>query len=275
MGIVNVTPDSFSDGGDHFDHNKAIDHGLHLLEQGADILDIGGESTRPGARVANLDAVPEGEELRRILPVLEGVLKSRPNAIISVDTYKSCVAKAAIESGAELVNDVSAGQWDRTMLRTISQAECAVVLNHTRGRPDEWKSLPKEPEIIALIKRELGESAEKALAAGINRDRIVLDPGFGFGKGFDENYAILANFDDLAELGFPLLAGVSRKGFIARTLAGDKTADPDDIPPSERLFGTVAGLTACILKGAHIVRVHDVRAARDAALVADEILKAR
>lgn len=272
MGILNVTPDSFSNHGEHFDHTKAIEHGLHLLEQGADIVDIGGESTRPETPVANSQAVPEGEELRRILPVMEGMLKAKPDAIISVDTYKACVAKAGIEAGAQIVNDVSGGSWDDAMLSAISELECGIVLMHTRGRPREWKSLPKEPRIFELVSRELARTAEQARAAGVERERIVLDPGFGFGKGADENYALLAHFDDFEGLGYPLLSGASRKGFIGKALAA---AREEDVPAQERLFGTLAAVTASILKGAHIVRVHDVRAARDAALVADEILKAR
>lgn len=272
MGILNVTPDSFSNYGEHFDHTKAIEHGLRLLEQGADIIDIGGESTRPGTPVANPDAIPEGEELRRILPVLEGVLKAKPDGIISVDTYKASVAKAAIESGAEIVNDVSGGSWDDAMLPALSELGCGFVLMHTRGRPQEWKSLPKEPRIVELVNHELAKTAEQARAAGVEHDRVVLDPGFGFGKGAEENYALLAHFDEFERLGYPLLAGASRKGFIGKALAA---INDDDVPAQERLFGTLAAVTASILKGAHIVRVHDVRAARDAALVADEILKAQ
>ncbi len=270
MGVVNVTPDSFSDGGDHFDHHKAIDHALHLFGQGADILDIGGESTRPGAAVGQSGAVPEGEELRRILPVLAGVLKQRPEAIISVDTYKACVARAAVEAGAEIVNDVSGGGWDDAMLAAMAATRCGVVLNHTRGRPEEWKSQPKQRDLISSLKSGLAKVAGKAIDAGIARESIVLDPGFGFGKGMDENYEMLARFDEFAQLKFPLLAGPSRKGFIGKALAEGRGTD--DVPPQERLFGTLAAVTACILRGAHVVRIHDVRAARDAALVADRVV---
>jgi dihydropteroate synthase len=246
-----------------------------MLDQGADILDIGGESTRPGTRVANSDALPEGEELRRILPVLEGILKSRSDAVISVDTYKSCVAKAAIETGAEIVNDVSGGTWDAAMLPTVAELKCGFVLSHSRGRPDEWKSLPKERDIVALVKRELGDSVQRATAAGLQREHIVIDPGFGFGKRFDENYAMLAHLEEFSGIGLPLLAGTSRKGFIGKTLARmNESGELEDTPPQERLYGTIATVTACILKGAHIVRVHDVRAARDAALIGDQILRA-
>ncbi|HKD92296.1 MAG TPA: dihydropteroate synthase [Terriglobales bacterium] len=276
MGILNVTPDSFFEKGEHFDHKKAVEHGLHLFEQGADILDIGGESTRPGTPVAHPAAVPEGEELRRILPVLEGVLKCRRGAIISVDTYKSCVAKAAIEAGAEIVNDVSGGRWDEAMLKTMASLDCGVVLSHSRGRPQEWKSLPREREIVALVARELGESVQQATTAGVQRARVVVDPGFGFGKGFDENYTLLAHLAEFSHLDLPLLVGTSRKGFIGKTLLRvNESGAAEDTPPQERLYGTIATVTACILQGAHVVRVHDVRAARDAALVADEILRAQ
>lgn len=272
MGVINVTPDSFSNGGEHFDHRNAIEQALLLIEQGADIIDLGGESTRPGTAVAHT-GVPEAEELRRILPVLEGVLTAKSDAIISVDTYKNCVAKSAAEAGAEVVNDVSGGAWDAHMLEVVAQSGCGYVLMHTRGKPQEWKSLPKEKNIVALVTRELRERSDAAVSAGIQRDRIIADPGFGFGKGFDENYAMLARFEKFAALGFPLLAGTSRKGFIGRTLQqADKDGRLQDAPPAERLYGTLATVTAAILQGAHIVRVHDVRAARDAALVADEIL---
>src|SRR5207237_1024317 len=176
---------------------------------------------------------------------------------------------AAVEAGAEIVNDVSGGNWDKAMLASAAQWRCGIVLMHTRGRPQEWKSLPKEPRILELVNRELTRSGERAMAAGIKREAVVLDPGFGFGKGFAENYAMLAHLEQFSSLKFPLLAGPSRKGFIGKTLAGPKSGD-DDVPAQERMFGTLAAVTACILKGAHIVRVHDIRAARDAALVADE-----
>jgi dihydropteroate synthase len=271
MGVVNVTPDSFSDAGHHFDHHKAIEHALHMLEQGADLVDLGGESTRPGVEVGEQSAVPQNEELRRILPVLEGILKARPEAIVSVDTYKSKVACAALEAGAQIINDVSGGQWDREMLAALAVPPCGLVLMHTRGRPDQWRDQPKSPYIVAEVRDGLAQIAQSAAQAGIARERIVLDPGFGFGKMGDENYALLAHFSELHQLGFPLVAGTSRKGFIAATLAASgKSAD---CPPAERLFGTLATVTAAILEGAHVVRVHDVRAARDAAAVADAILK--
>jgi dihydropteroate synthase len=269
MGVVNLTPDSFSDGGAFSGVEGAIAGALRLLDEGADIIDLGGESTRPGVRVREQAAVTEQEELRRVLPVLEGILRERPGVAISVDTYKSGVARAAAEAGAEIVNDVSGGRWDARMLATIAALRCGAVLMHMRGRPEEWRSLPALDDAVATVKTELAEIAREAGAGGIDRDRIVLDPGFGFGKRFDENYPLLARFSEFADLGYPLMAGTSRKGFIGRTLG----CGGEDRPSSGRLFGTIATVTAAILGGAHIIRVHDVAAARDAALVADQILK--
>ncbi|MFY9980798.1 MAG: dihydropteroate synthase [Candidatus Sulfotelmatobacter sp.] len=282
MGIVNVTPDSFSDGGIYLDPEKAVDHALRLLDEGADIIDIGGESTRPGASVAASDAagtkatakkvpVSAKEELQRVLPVITKIKKLRPDAVVSVDTYKSNVARTAITAGAEIVNDVSALRWDKEMTRTIAGTNCGVVLMHMRGRPDEWRTLPPPGDIVLLVKRELREWAETAVLAGVRRERIALDPGFGFGKNFEQNYPTLSRFQELQSLGFPLLAGVSRKSFIGRMLAHDGK----DAPVTERLNGTLAAQTALIMKGAHILRTHDVKAAVEAARVADAVLEAR
>lgn len=268
MGVVNVTPDSFSDGGQFLAPEQAVAHGLEMLGDGADILDIGGESTRPGAKSSGERGVPEEEELRRVMPVVEGVLKQRPDAIVSVDTYKSGVARRAVEAGAEIVNDVSAFRWDRQMAETCAELGCGVVLMHMRGRPEEWRTLPPLQDAVELVSRELKHYAAVAVAAGVAREHIVLDPGFGFGKNFEENYPLLAGLRDLHHLGFPLLAGTSRKSFLGRTLA----REGKDAPPAERLYGTLAAVTASILEGAHIVRVHDVREAVDAAKVADQIL---
>jgi dihydropteroate synthase len=290
MGIVNVTPDSFSDGGQFLDSEKAIEHAERLLGEGADILDIGGESTRPGARVdaaahpkqaaepqknaagssAARIPVSEEEELKRVLPVIAGLKKKHPTAILSIDTYKARVARAAVAAGAEIVNDVSAFRWDPQMAKTVAELKCGAVLMHMRGRPEEWRTLPPPGDIVLLVKRELKQWAESAVLSGVRRERIVLDPGFGFGKNFDDNYPLLARFSDLQAAGFPLLAGTSRKSFIGRTLA----QDGHDAPLQDRLFGTLATQTALILKGAHIIRTHDVRAAVDAARVADAIMLA-
>lgn len=267
MGILNITPDSFSDGGRFLSRDHAVGHALRMLDEGAQILDIGGESTRPGARVAG---VPAEEELRRIMPVMEDVLRERPDAILSVDTYKAKVARTAVTAGAQIVNDVSALRWDREMTGTITELKCGVVLMHTRGRPEEWQTLSPSPDIVAEVKADFHDWTKIAMDQGIKKERIVLDPGFGFGKKFEGNYPLLAGLEQLHELGFPLLAGTSRKSFIGRTLA----RAGKDAPPDERLYGTLAAVTASVLQGAHIVRVHDVRPAVDAVKIADEILRA-
>ena len=277
MGVVNVTPDSFSEGGRFFETQAAIAHALELLDEGADILDIGGESTRPGTHVlfnqrSDEPVVSEDEELRRVMPVIEGVLKARPEAIVSIDTYKSGVARRAVMAGAEIVNDVSAFRWDEAMATTCSELKCGVVLMHTRGRPDEWRHQPAESHVATLVVHDLAQSVQVALDHGVAREHIVLDPGFGFGKKFEENYPLLANLDRLQQLGFPLLAGTSRKSFIGRTIG--KRRSGEDAPPADRLYGSLAAMVASILRGSHIVRVHDVKPAVDAAAVADEILKA-
>ncbi len=281
MGVLNVTPDSFSDGGEFFQQERAVQHALQMLDEGADILDLGGESTRPGAPVAGNEvnrpdskprtAVTEEEELRRVMPVLRGILQARPETIISVDTYKSAVARAAVLAGAEVVNDVSGFQWDPAMGRTCAELQCGVVLMHTRGQPEEWRNLPRDPDITAVIKHDLANRVRVALERGVERASIVLDPGFGFGKNFEENYPLLAHFDQLHRLGFPLLAATSRKSFVGRTV-GKRSGK--DAPASDRLFGSLAAMVASILGGAHIVRVHDVKPAVEAAAVADEVLAA-
>jgi len=277
MGIVNVTPDSFSEGGRFFAPQAAIAHALELLDEGADILDIGGESTRPGTRVEPDEAshkplVTEEEELRRVMPVVEGVLNARPDTVVSIDTYKSGVARRAVGAGAEIVNDVSALQWDHAMADTCAEQQCGVVLMHTRGRPSEWRFLEYEPEMVSRVSHDLANRVQIALDSGITRQQIVLDPGFGFGKNFEENYPLLAKLDGLQRLGFPLLTGTSRKSFVGRTIG--KRRGGDDAPPKERLYGSLAAMVASILHGAHIVRVHDVKPAVEAAAVADEVLAA-
>jgi dihydropteroate synthase len=286
MGIVNVTPDSFSDGGHFQDPDQAVQHAERLLEEGAAIIDIGGESTRPGARVRpgeqKLPETAKGiklasrnpevsaeEELKRVIPVIAALKKKHPSAVISIDTYKSMVARAAVSAGAEIVNDVSGFRWDAQMTRTIADLKCGAVMMHMRGRPEEWRNLPPAGDIVLLVKRELKEWAEKAVLAGIRRERIVLDPGFGFGKNFEQNYPLMARFSELQSAGFPLLAGTSRKSFIGRTLGGEK-----EVPPADRLYGTLATETALIMKGAHILRTHDVKPSVESARIADAILLA-
>ena len=266
MGVVNATPDSFSDGGLYLDAGKAVVRAEQLLDEGATIIDVGGESTRPGAT----EPVSEEEERRRVLPVIRDLKRRRPDAVISVDTYKASVARAAVDVGAQVVNDVSGFRWDpdSKMAKTLAELKVGAVLMHTRGRPEEWRSLPPIGDPVLVVKRDLRQWAEAATLTGIKRDRLVLDPGFGFGKRFEENYPLLAHFAELQQIGFPLLAGVSRKSFIGRTLA----RDGKDAGVAERLYGTLAAETGLILKGAHIIRTHDVRFAVEAARVADAIV---
>ncbi len=275
MGIVNVTPDSFSDGGMHFDQERAVDYGLKLLEDGADIIDVGGESTRPGAKVAAGEsaakpsaaktAVSEKEELERVIPVITALKKKNTKAVLSVDTYKAAVARAAVAAGAEVVNDVSGFRWDPLMKKTVAELKCGAVMMHMRGRPEEWRSLPPVSDVVMLVKRELRDWLDAALMAGIKRERIMLDPGFGFGKSFEQNYPLLKRFEEFHQLRYPLLVGISRKSFVGRALARNgKDADVAD-----RLYGTLAAETAAILKGAHVIRTHDVRACADVVRIAD------
>jgi dihydropteroate synthase len=266
MGIVNVTPDSFSDGGEHFSAERAVAHALRLAEEGADVLDIGGESTRPGAKVGLKDAAVGAEaEMERVLPVIAGVKRAKPEAIVSIDTYKARVAKSAVESGAQIVNDVSGLQWDPEMTGALAKLNCGLVLMHARGRPDEWASLPTVPDLVTVVKRELRERADKAIVSGVKRDRIALDPGFGFGKRNEENHPLLRRFHEFHELRFPLVVGVSRKSFIGRALARNGT-QPET---ADRLFGTLGAEVAAALKGAHVIRTHDVKACVDALRLAD------
>jgi dihydropteroate synthase len=266
VGVVNVTPDSFSDGGKFLSATSAIDHALRLMDEGADILDIGGESTRPGMR----PPVSAQEELDRVLPVMEGILQQRPETILSIDTYKAETARAAVRAGAQIVNDVSGLLWDPAMAATCAELRCGVILMHTRGRNSDWRTQPPLPheEVVPLVLRELRQRADAAIAASIESAAIVLDPGFGFGKVLDENYPLLARFDELHTLGYPLLAGVSRKAFLGRTLS---QMYGHDVTADQRGNATVAAVTAAVLAGAHMVRVHDVKAAREAVIVAEAI----
>ncbi len=292
MGVVNITPDSFSDGGLFLDPEAAVVHALELIEEGADLLDLGAESTRPGSRAGGAPdssnppvdhpndkdlslgapAVSAEEEQARLLPVLEGILSVRPNAIISVDTYKAATARAALECGAEIINDVSGFAWDAEMAAVCAESGAGMVLMHTRGRPREWRTLPKlAPDaLLAEVRAGLAASLAAATAAGIPLEAIVLDPGYGFGKRLDENYTLLARQAELLALGRPLLAGVSRKSFLGHTLAplsGDASVEA-------RETASLAAMTAAILNGASIVRVHAVRQAVEAARIADAILAA-
>ncbi|HZU10058.1 MAG TPA: dihydropteroate synthase [Pseudacidobacterium sp.] len=269
MGVLNVTPDSFSDGGQFLHVSTAVPQGLRMLDEGADILDIGGESTRPGQK----EVLSAEEEQARVLPVIEGIRRARPDVIISVDTYKAATAIAAVRAGAEIINDVSGLLWDAEMAAACARLECGVVLMHTRGRPDQWKSQPplKPEEVLPLVRNELRERLEDARKAGIAREKIVLDPGYGFGKRLDENYPLLANQSELLELDQPLLVGVSRKSFLAHALK--PLYQGKDAPIAARLHATIAATTAAILAGASVVRVHDVRPVVEAAHIADAILQ--
>lgn len=280
MGVLNVTPDSFYDGGKFLAPVQAVKQGLALLEDGADILDIGAESTRPGASVnaeeAGListrePAVSAEEELRRLMPVVKGILHERPDATVSVDTYKAEVARAAVSEGAEIVNDVSAFLWDPQMAAACAELKCGVVLMHTRGTPEQWRRLSSEPDLAAMVEGDLRNRVQVAMQAGVEASRIVLDPGFGFGKNFEENYPLLARMERLQQLGFPLLAGTSRKSFVGRSVGKRLHRE---VPPSDRLYGSLAAMVISILQGAHIVRVHDVKASLEAAAIADEFLAA-
>ena len=272
MGVVNITPDSFSDGCS-LDSEESVAHAIRLIEEGADILDLGAESTRPGSRAGGPDAdVSAEEEQARLLPVLEGVLRARPHGVVSVDTYKAETARAALAAGAEIVNDVSGFTWDPAIAEVCAEFHAGIVLSHTRGRPHEWRAQPQlEPDaLLATVREGLAASLSAAQRAGISPEAIVLDPGYGFGKRFDENYVLLARQAELLSLGRPLLAGLSRKSFLGRTLAPLFSGEP--APPAARENASLAAMTAAILHGASIVRVHAVRPAVEAARIADAIL---
>jgi dihydropteroate synthase len=277
MGVVNITPDSFSDGGLYLESGRAIEHGLRLLDEGADLLDLGAESTRPGSRAGNAinAAVSADEEQARLLPVLEGILKEKPEAVISADTYKAATARTALRAGAEIVNDVSGLEWDREMAAVCTESGCGVVLMHTRGKPEEWRTqvaLAHE-EVLPLVRDGLTERLKAAQAAGISPAAVVLDPGYGFGKRFEENYVLLARQRELLSLGRPLLAGVSRKSFLVRTL-GNALGAEAHVSAEARETASIAALVAAILHGASVVRVHRVRPAVEAAAIADAVLGA-
>jgi dihydropteroate synthase len=275
MGVVNITPDSFSDGGSFLDAEAAVAHGLKLIGEGADLLDLGAESTRPGARAGGVDAgVSAEKEQARLLPVLEGILTALPHAVVSVDTYKAATARAALAAGAEIVNDVSGLAWDPALAPVCAESRAGVVLMHTRGRPEEWRAQPQlAPDaLLATVRDGLAAGLAAAQRAGIPLDAIVLDPGYGFGKRFDENYALLARQSELLALGRPLLAGLSRKSFLGRTLAPLYAGS--DAPVDGRENAGLAAMTTAILHGASIVRVHAVGPAVEAARIADAILAA-
>jgi dihydropteroate synthase len=257
MGIVNVTPDSFSDGGAHFAAGAAVEHGLRLAAEGADILDVGGESTRPGA-----EPVPAAEELRRVLPVVEA-LAARAGVPVSVDTTKAEVAEAALAAGAVMVNDVSALRFDPRLGAVAAAAGAALVVMHMRGEPRTMQEAPAYGNLLAEVVAGLREGVARALAAGVDPERILVDPGIGFGKTAEHNLELLARLGELAVLGRPLVVGPSRKAFIGRVLGG--------APPGERLEGTIAAACLAAERGAHLLRVHDVAAVRRGLAMADAI----
>jgi dihydropteroate synthase len=259
MGVLNTTPDSFSDGGAYHRPAEAIEHALAMLDDGAGIVDIGGESTRPGKR----KPIDAAEEVDRVLPVIEGILRHCPKAVLSIDTYKAGTAEAALKAGVEIVNDVSGLLWDGAMAGVCAAAKCGVVLMHTRGKPEEWHALEalRPEEVVPYVGRTLRERLHHALAAKVEAERIAVDPGFGFGILGDENFALLAGMERLADLGRPVLAGPSRKRFLG-----------PEVAPAKRGNATLAAITVAVLHGAHMVRVHEVRPAVEAVAVADAVL---
>jgi dihydropteroate synthase len=260
MGVLNITPDSFSDGGRFFEWTRAVEQGRRLAEEGADILDVGGESTRPGSR-----PVPEEEELRRVIPVIEA-LRPKISIPISIDTRKAAVAERALQSGAEMVNDVSALRFDEGMAEVVSRRKVPVVLMHLRGRPETMQADTHYDDLIGEIRGFFRERIDYAVSRGISRDRIILDPGIGFGKSMEEkhNLILLKELRGFRALGQPLMIGTSRKAFLGRIL---------NLPPEEREEGTLATIAVAIQNGANIVRVHEVRRTRRAVQVADAILR--
>jgi dihydropteroate synthase len=255
MGVLNVTPDSFSDGGKYQDPDRAFARAIELEEEGADLIDVGAESTRPGS-----SRISEAEELRRLVPVLKR-LRNKLTIPISVDTYKGNVAEKALDLGVDAINDPSALTFDPDLARKAAQFNAGLILNHMRGTPETWGKLPPLKNLMHTISAELDAAAHRAQRAGIDRKQIVIDPGIGFGKRKEQNAEILAQLHELARLELPLLIGASRKSFLSRE-STDETE-----------FATAAAITAAVLNGAHIVRVHDVKAMRAAIIVADEIAR--
>jgi dihydropteroate synthase len=256
MGVLNVTPDSFSDGGKYSDPDRAFARAIELEEQGADIVDIGAESTKPGS--ARISAA---EEMRRLIPVLKR-LKDRLSIPISVDTYKAEIAERALDLGVEIINDPSGLTFEPHLARVLSNHNAGLVLNHMRGRPETWAKLGPMPDPMAAITRDLDAAVGRTRSVGIDKSRIIVDPGIGFGKRKEQNALILGRLGQLASLDLPIMVGPSRKAFLAHPTV------------EETKFATAAAVAACILAGAHVLRVHDVVEMRAAADVADEILHA-
>src|ERR1700761_991411 len=256
MGVLNVTPDSFSDGGKYADPDRAFARAVEIEEEGADILDIGAESTRPGSR-----RLPEAEELRRLIPVLKR-LRGKLTIPISVDTYKSGVAEKALEHGAEIINDPSGILLDLQLPRVVTKYEAGLIINHMRGNPETWAKLPPLKDLMRSIMIDLEAALNRVRQAGVQRHQIVIDPGLGFGKRREQNSEIIANLEALRSFDLPILVGPSRKSFLRKE------------QPEATEFATAAAVTACILNGAQIVRVHDVKAMKSVIEVADTIRQA-
>jgi len=258
VGILNVTPDSFSDGGNYLDPDAAAWHAAAMLDAGAAIVDVGGESTRPGS-----EPVSQEEEIQRVVPVIERIIAARPEAVISMDTYRSGTAAAALEAGARLVNDVTALRGDPRMVSVVAEAECPVILMHMQGEPKTMQKEPSYQDVVGEVREFLAQRVEQAVAAGVGPENIIVDPGIGFGKKLEHNLTLLRNLDAIVGLGFPVLVGASRKTFIGK-ITGVQEA-------SERVFGTVATTVLAYERGATIFRVHDVSANRDALAVAEAV----
>lgn len=264
MGVLNITPDSFSDGGKFFDAHKAVDHAVAMEREGADLLDVGAESTRPGS-----EAISAEEELRRLLPLL-GALRRLIKIPISIDTQKAEVAEAALDAGAEMINDISALKHSPRVAKVAAKHGAPLILMHMHGEPSTMQAGPFARDVMRDVTRGLRAAVVKARKAGVAESQIILDPGIGFGKSYSQNYELLQKLPLLAKLGYPLLVGTSRKGFLGATLA----RDGKPAPPEERIWGTAATVTASILNGAHIVRVHDVAEMAQVARVADGVVHA-
>ncbi len=256
MGVLNVTPDSFSDGGKFLRFDEAVAQGMRMAEEGADIIDVGGESTRPGS-----DPIPLEEELSRVIPVISSLVK-RTDVPISIDTYKAEVAKRALDAGAEMINDISALRFDPQMKKIVSQYQVPVVLMHMKGTPKSMQRNPSYQDVVGEITQYLKESIMVAQDSGIEKEKIIVDPGIGFGKRLKDNLNILKNLKEFSILGCPILIGCSRKSFIGRIL---------DLQTEERLEGSLAALVVAVMNGASIVRVHDVKESRRAAAMVDAI----
>ena len=257
MGIVNVTPDSFSDGGKFFSPEVAISHASKLITQGADIIDIGGESTRPGA-----EQVSESEELKRVIPVIEKIRTDNPTILISIDTTKASVAKHAVEAGADIINDVSGLSFDNNMIGIVESFNIPVVIMHMKGNPQNMQLNPEYKDIVKEILDFFNMKIKIAIQSGINRSRIILDPGIGFGKTVEHNFELLSRLNEFNVLELPIMIGPSRKSFIGITL---------DLPPEDRVEGTAAAVSAGVMNGASIVRVHDVKSMKRVVRIIEKV----